>query len=284
MDDPVDTGRRVSRRRLLGIGLAGAAAAALAALGADRTKEATPVVGRSGRGSQNEAERGARSGRLTARPQQSAAGAAPLGVQRLGLDAGRDGLVYVPASYRADRPAPLALMLHGAGGNADHGLGLIRDLADDAGLILVAPESRGPTWDVIRGGYGPDVAFIDRALEQTFSRYAVDPGRVAVGGFSDGASYALSIGITNGDLLGHVIAFSPGFAAPAGTTGSPRIFVSHGTGDQVLPIDSCSRRIVPMLRRSGYDVTYQEFDGPHVVPPDMARQGVAWFLHPGEGG
>jgi len=34
-------------------------------------------------------------------------------------------------------------------------------------------------------------------------------------GFSDGASYALSVGITNGDLFTHVIAFSPGFVAPA---------------------------------------------------------------------
>jgi predicted esterase len=89
-------------------------------------------------------------------------------------------------------------------------------LADEAGLVLLAPESRGTTWDVLRGGYGPDVAFIDRALEQTFGRYAVDPRRLAVGGFSDGASYALSLGITNGDLFGHVLAFSPGFMAPGG--------------------------------------------------------------------
>jgi len=54
------------------------------------------------------------------------------------------------------------------------------------------------TWDVILGQYGPDIAFIDSALAQTFSRYAFDPNHIAVG-FSDGASYALSVGITNGD-------------------------------------------------------------------------------------
>jgi phospholipase/carboxylesterase len=34
---------------------------------------------------------------------------------------------------------------------------------------------------------------------------------VALGGFSDGASYALSLDLTNGDLFASLIAFSPGF-------------------------------------------------------------------------
>src|SRR5918911_5524024 len=112
-------------------------------------------------------------------------------------------------------------MLHGAGGDAQGGLFPFVDRADAAGLLLVAPESRGPTWDVIRDSYGPDVEFIDRALSVVFSRYAVDPSHLAVGGFSDGASYALSLGLTNGDLFTHVLAFSPGFAAPAGHQGAP---------------------------------------------------------------
>jgi predicted esterase len=134
------------------------------------------------------------------------------------------------------------------------------------------------TWDVIEGGYGPDVAFIDRALDQTFSRYAVDPRHIAAEGFSDGASYALSLGLTNGDLFTSVIAFSPGFMAPEERQGSPRIFISHGTRDQVLPIDRCSRRIVPRLKSSGYDVLYREFDGPHTVPQEIVRESLDWFL------
>lgn len=216
-------------------------------------------------------------GRLSARPAHPSE-AAPVGLQPLGLATGRDGLLYVPTGYRPDRPAPMALMLHGAGGNAEGGLAPLQRLADDAGLILLSPASRRQTWDVIVGGYGPDVAFIDRALEQTFERYAVDPARVAVGGFSDGASYALSVGITNGDLFTHVIALSPGFSAPASQEGAPRLFLSHGTRDEVLPIDACSRRIVREVRGAGYDVTYHEFDGPHTVPPEIARDAVGWFL------
>jgi len=197
----------------------------------------------------------------------------------LELDVVRDGYLYVPATHRTGRPSPLVLLLHGAGEDARDGLALLRGQADAAGLILLALSSRGSTWDLIvgRGRYGPDVAAIDRALEQMFSRYALDPSRVAVGGYSDGASYALSLGLANGDLFTHVLAFSPGFMTPGASSGSPRIFVSHGTRDRWLPIDSCSRRIVPQLERAGYEVRYREFDGPHVVPPGIGREAAGWF-------
>jgi phospholipase/carboxylesterase len=225
-------------------------------------------------------------GRLAARPRTPTRPAEP-GLHALGLaprggaEAGRDALLYVPAGHRADRPAPLAVMLHGAGGTAEHGMALLRGLADAAGLVLLAPASRRPTWDAIMGGFGPDVAFVDRALAEAFARCAVDPGRVAAGGFSDGASYALSLGLTNGDLFTHVVAFAPGFVAPGAPVGRPRCYVAHGTRDQVLPIDACSRRIVPRLERAGYAVRYREFDGPHTVPADVAREGVDWFTGAG---
>ena len=216
-------------------------------------------------------------GRLTARPRQVTA-AAPSGLQQLKLEGQRDGFIYVPHGYRADRPAPLMVMLHGAGGNARHSIPLLQHLAEGAGLILLAPDSRVQTWDVIMGGYGPDVAYIDHALEQTFGRYHVDPTRIAIGGFSDGASYALSLGVTNGDLFTHVIAFSPGFISPASGHGLPALFISHGTQDRVLPIEACSRKIVPRVKRAGYRVRYREFDGPHTVPPEIAGEAIAWFL------
>jgi phospholipase/carboxylesterase len=101
-----------------------------------------------------------------------------------------------------------------------------------------------------------------------------------VSGFSDGASYALSLGLANGELFGDVLAFSPGFMAPAALAGKPRIFMSHGVDDRVLPIDRCSRRIAPQLRAHGYDVDYREFPGPHVVPPEMGTAALERFLGP----
>lgn len=225
-------------------------------------------------------DRRAASGRLTARPLPGGTDSPrfPPGLHPLGLGTERDGLIYIPPGYRADRPAPMVVLLHGAGGYAEHTIPLLRDLADRAGLILLAPESRGPTWDVILDDFGPDVAFIDKALAQTFARYSIDASRIAVGGFSDGASYALSLGLTNGKLFNHVVAFSPGFIAPIRHEGAPRFFISHGLHDGVLPIARCSRRLVPMLEQAGYRVVYREFDGGHTVPPFIAGEAVDWLL------
>ena len=194
--------------------------------------------------------------------------------------ADRDGLLFVPGQAEAGAPLPLVLMLHGAGGNAQGGLAPFLDAAEDNGLILLAPESRGRTWDVLLGGYGPDAAFIDRALDQTFRRYPVDPRRVAVEGFSDGASYALGLGLANGDLFRRIVAFSPGFAPQFTAEGRPSVFISHGTGDDVLPVDRCSRRIVPLLRRRGYIVRYEEFEGGHEIPSGIAADALTTVTAP----
>jgi len=217
-------------------------------------------------------------GRLRARPAGAAAGPAAAGLRVLESGGARDGYLYVPPAYRTGIPAPLVVLLHGAGEDARDGLALLRAQADAAGLILLALSSHEYSWDLIVGRrYGTDVAAMDRALEHVFSRCAVDPGRVAVGGYSDGASYALSLGIANGDLFTHVLAFSPGFLAPTGRTGRPRIFVSHGTHDGWLPINRCSRTIVPRLQSAGYGVRYREFEGGHVVPPEIGCEAADWF-------
>lgn len=266
------TGDGIGRRDFLK--LAGGAAAGIASAG---------LLSACGRGNAEGGAAGeAPEGRLLSRPATPPpADAAPTGLRPLGLGPERDGLLYVPPSYDMSRPAPLALMLHGAGGDARGGISPFLGLADEAGLVLLAPESRGRTWDVLGGlflsGYGPDVEFIDRALGRTFGRLAVDPERLAIEGFSDGASYALSLGLTNGDLFTHVVAFSPGFSAPAERRGKPPVFVSHGTADEVLPIDRTSRTIVPQLKRDGYEVLYREFEGPHTVPKPIAREALEWF-------
>lgn len=215
-------------------------------------------------------------GRLLSRPRRPTAPVQP-GLRPLGLTAGRDGSLYVPASYRADRPAPFVLALHGAGGGAQGPLNLWRPLADEHGFVVLSPDSRGPTWDAVRGGFGADVSYIDRALADVFSRCAIDPARMTISGFSDGASYALSLGLTNGDLFRRVVAFSPGFIVPAEWRGTPTFFISHGRSDPILPIEATSRRIVFQLQRGGYSVRYREFDGGHEVPPDIRAAAVAWM-------
>jgi len=214
-------------------------------------------------------------GRLTARVTSPTQTTAP-GLYPLGLGGSRDGFLYVPTSYRSDTPAPIALLLHGAGHDATEMVDPIRPLADTLGLLLLAPDSRGGTWDAIRGSFSDDVQFIDRAFTHAFARVRVDANRVRIVGFSDGGSYSLSLGMINGDLFSRVVAFSPGFIVPRAPTGKPKMFITHGTRDAVLPIDQASRVIVPQLKSAGYDVEYREFDGGHGVTDALLGEAMTW--------
>lgn len=224
--------------------------------------------------------RGARSistARLRTRPHAPSKSIAG-GLSKLRLGNGdRDGLLQVPTSHTEKMTAPLVVLLHGAGESADQIVARneIGSIANDLGIVLLVPDSRGVTWDMMRSDFGPDIEFIDRALAYTFDRCSIDASRVALAGFSDGASYALSVGLANGDLFSRLMAFSPGFVETPERNGKPSIFISHGTRDRILNIDNASRRIVPRLKSLGYDVEYNEFDGPHTPPSDMVRKAFS---------
>jgi predicted esterase len=216
---------------------------------------------------------------LKARPRArpSPSGEAPAtGLVR--IDVGADRPAWARIGPDPGRPRPLAVMLHGSGGQPEQGVGLLEPFATESGIVVVAPASSDYTWDGVLHLPGRDAERIDRALEWVFERHAVDSRRLAVGGFSDGASYALSLGVDNGDLFSHVLALSPGFAAPSAPRGAARFFISHGTRDTVLPIAHCSRRIVPALRRANLEVEYHEFAGGHEIPADVARRAVEFLL------
>lgn len=219
---------------------------------------------------------GYRAARLTARPGAPSGEPFPPGEHRAEPEAGWGGVLFVPEGLSPGRPAPLMVVLHGATGNGERMLGRWRETAEQAGLLVLAPDSRERTWDVLTAGYGPDVERLDRALAETFARFAVDPAHLLVEGFSDGASYALSLGLANGDLFSHVLANSPGFCWPPSINGQPRFLLTHGTEDAVLPINRTSRMLAPQLELAGYDVTYHEFAGGHSLTLEIMRLSLAW--------
>jgi phospholipase/carboxylesterase len=185
----------------------------------------------------------------------------------------------VPPSYSSDKATPLIVLLHGAGRHSsDWSSTRFSGLFDNPPIIVIAPDSRASTWDVLAGGFGPDVGFIDESLNLVFGMCNVDPTHIALGGFSDGASYALSLGLANGDLFNALVAFSPGFNEPPSKRGKPRIFVAHGRQDQILAIDATSRQIVRALRKDGYAVEYEEFEGRHTVTADEVTRAMRWFV------
>jgi phospholipase/carboxylesterase len=192
---------------------------------------------------------------------------------------GAAALLYVPASYRPERPAPLVILLHGA--TQEPGLWMQPELLsvfDSAGVIVLAPQSSEMTWDAVRGNFGPDVRRIDAALAATFSLCNIDPARIALGGFSDGASYALSLGRRNAARFAAIIALSPGFMTKGHDARKPPIYVAHGDRDRILPIQQTSRLLVRELERDGYRVTFKEFSGGHGIQPPILREALDWFV------
>jgi len=195
----------------------------------------------------------------------------------LGLDSARDAILLTPKS-EPNANFPLLVFLHGAGQSAEQMLDdYLGTAPEEAGVAVLAPNSRDSSWDAIRGGFGPDVKFLNRALEVVFEKLPIDAKRVVIGGFSDGASYAISLGLMNGDLFKGIMACSPGFVIEGPAVGKPRFFISHGKRDRILPIDQCGRRIARDLKANAYEVTLKEFDGGHEIPADVLGEGFRWL-------
>jgi len=204
----------------------------------------------------------------------------PAGRHNLGIADERDAVLIVPEGLKPEAPVPLLVMFHGAGGSADKVLPFLIEHAQQRGFLLLLPQSQFPTWDLVIGGNGPDLERLDKALAELAARFAIDPTHLAFAGFSDGGSYALSAGVTNGDIASHVMVFSGGFMSVFTQEGAPRIFIAHGLEDEQLPIETSARPHAEKLKAAGYDVTTVEFKGPHRIEPAVVTLAMEFFLRP----
>lgn len=202
----------------------------------------------------------------------------PAGQAELGLFEKRDAVLCVPPGLDPRVPTPLVVLFHGGGGSAGKILPMLRRHAEERGFLLLAPQSLFPTWDIVIAGNGPDRERLDAALAEVQSRFLLDPARLVFAGHSDGGSYALSLGLTNGHVVSHVVASSAGFMSVQAQSGAPRVFISHGTRDEQIPIGRSGRFHSAKLREAGYDVSYVEYDGPHAHQPEVVAQAVEFFL------
>lgn len=158
----------------------------------------------------------------------------PKGHQRLSLAVGdreREAIVYVPPTYRRSVEVPLVFMLHGMGGTATNSIcetGWSKK-AEDAMFIVVYPEATRPdtqsppslranpqAWNDGSGRFHAaeqqidDVAFIEALVDRVVGDYAIDPKRIYVAGFSNGASMAFRVGA---ELPSKVAAIAPNAGA-----------------------------------------------------------------------
>jgi phospholipase/carboxylesterase len=211
-------------------------------------------------------------------PPDPAGDGIPYGRTALGIsDDGRDGTLYVPKAYRHGSPAPLLVMLHGFAGWGDEMRSTFA-LAEEFGVVVIAPESRDVTWGKEIPGFDADVRYIGAAYRKVAAFFDLDPNRVALAGRSDGAGYALSMGLAYGDTFNHLLIFAGGSMLPYRRQGKPKIFIAHGTEDRTMPVDVTGRRFAAQLKAEGYPVTYPEHEGGHGTPLAVVREGLQWFV------
>jgi polyhydroxybutyrate depolymerase len=160
----------------------------------------------------------------------------------------RSFTVVVPAGRDPEVPAPLLVAFHGVGANgaAMRANGFERNPAA-AGMVLVFPEANGGSWNDGRPGMVPlvpgtetdDVAFVRALIDETVQRSGVDPSKVAVTGFSNGALMASRIACDLSDRVGAAAlvsgAGSPDYANRCASKRSVPVLVVFGTADGTVP-------------------------------------------------
>ncbi len=198
------------------------------------------------------------------------------GLNTIASGTSRRFVVYVPSNYTDDRTWPVAILLHGSG---DRGITMVNALSRDAeteGVILLAPDANRYTWDLIFGDVGPDAEFIEQVLGWAFDHVQVDPARLTLGGFSDGATYTAWLGMLNGDIFSQLLIMSGCARFPDDRTGTPRILMLHGNNDPVFGRDTCVPLLLPSLQAAGYDVRYIEFEGRHEISAEFSQRAMAF--------
>lgn len=196
----------------------------------------------------------------------------------LGQEGERDTILIVPEGLDTGKPVKLLVMFHGAGGSAEKVLPFFKEHAEKNGFLLMLPQSTYPTWDLTIGGNGPDLERLERALEKVNSHFDLDKNHFGFCGFSDGASYSLSIGLSNGETVSHVIALSGGFMNLYVPRGRPLVFIAHSPEDEQLPMDTSGLYHYHELKKAGYDVEFLEFHGRHVIHPHVVEKAIRFYL------
>ena len=218
----------------------------------------------------------------------AAAPAATSGIQKIGSNA----YFYRPASASGS-PRPLIVLFHGAGMSARNFLDGARAEADRCGCLLLSVQSAGATWDTVglvskasKEGrasreqlFGTDTDRVEQALSVALRAADADRRSVMLGGFSDGASYALSLGLANPAIVRGVIAFAPGFhLEPATINPKQRLFIAHSPADKILAFERTRDDTVASLKKAGFDLSFRSFDGGHRIDRALLSEGVNFVM------
>jgi phospholipase/carboxylesterase len=194
---------------------------------------------------------------------------------------------------------PLILLLHGYGSNEEDLFSFAAELPDEYYII----SARAP-YDLQYGSYAWYAINFD-ADENKFSdneqarasrnliaqfideltiNYPIDTANITLLGFSQGAVLSYAVALSHPEKIQKVIALS-GYISDAifekeylkNDLSKLKIFASHGTVDQVIPID-WARKTKPFLDKLGIASVYKEYPIGHGISPQIFADFKNWLL------
>ncbi len=174
--------------------------------------------------------------------------------------------LYVPENYVEGQPAPLLLVLHGAGGNGARTQGWLGldELADESGFIIAYPDGLGSNWDFgsglpTRSGTPfrvNDVEFLVWLVDEIGKDYTLDRERVFAAGMSNGALMTYRLACEAPETFAAIAAVAAPVYIPAvrGCKDTPvSVLYIHGTEDRILPWERVLTRNGQVFGLSAFD-------------------------------
>lgn len=192
----------------------------------------------------------------------------------------------IPPEASSNQPVPVVVMVHGWQGD-ETVMGIFKQTVPP-GAAVIAP--RAPF--ALNGGYiwyqrdqeqlqpEPDSLWAGRDQLNEFladlpHHYPVDPNRMVLMGFSQGAAVCNTVALTQpGQVIGvsSLAGLIPNIVvetAQPDLTGLP-VFIAHGMRDETVPV-TAARQARDVYTRLGAQVTYGEYPTGH----KLTTQGMA---------
>jgi len=212
--------------------------------------------------------------------------ASPTGFVEVELGASR-AVLLTPAQIDPSRRYPLVTVFHGAGRQDEMLVKACRGEPEARQALFLVPRSLQPTWDLIAGGQGqPDLEFLEYAWELIYRRYPIDAEKQAVVGYSDGASYALSLALSNPGFFDAALCWAAGFAmmdrnAVGAENRRTRFYLEYGTADELFPFEQVALPMRENLEQAGYEVEFSvDEGGRHWPSGSFQREALDWYFEP----
>jgi phospholipase/carboxylesterase len=192
--------------------------------------------------------------------------------------------LLTPGEIDPERRYPLITLLHGADRQDERLAKGYRNEPERRQALFLIPRSLDRTWDLIASDARPDLDFLEFAYDLIYRRYPVDPERQALLGYSDGASYALSIGLSNPRMFSAVMGWAAGFVVvDSSRVGDgdpkPQILLEYGTHDPMFPFERVALPMRQRLTSAGYQVVFRVDEGGRHWPSSEFRpEALDWFF------